>query len=82
MKTSLPASLPDRLPQVLLVFVLLAIYLNALAPGLTWANGGSDGGDLITAAATGGIAQATRCTCSSPAFSNSSRSEAWRFVRI
>src|SRR5512136_2543960 len=30
-----------------------------MAPGLTWANGGSDGGDLITAAATGGVAHPT-----------------------
>ena len=34
----------------------MSIYLATMAPGLTWANGGSDGGDLITAAATGGIA--------------------------
>ena len=30
-----------------------------MAPGLTWANDGADGGDLITAAATGGIAHPT-----------------------
>lgn len=30
-----------------------------MAPGLTWANGGWDGGDLITAAATGGIPHPT-----------------------
>ena len=59
MKLSLPASLSTRLPQTLLVLSLLGIYLNALAPGLTWANGGGDGGDLITAAATGGIAHPT-----------------------
>ena len=40
----------------LLSFILLAFYLGTLAPGLTWANYGSDGGDLITAAATGGVA--------------------------
>lgn len=33
----------------------LAIYLLTLAPGLTWAYGSSDGGDLMTAAATLGI---------------------------
>ena len=32
------------------------VYLATLAPGLTWANNGADGGDLITAAATGGVA--------------------------
>lgn len=30
-----------------------------MAPGLTWANYGADGGDLITAAATGGVAHPT-----------------------
>ena len=39
--------------------LLLVIYLRTLAPGLTWANGGSDGGDLIAAAATGGIPHPT-----------------------
>src|SRR5215472_15371775 len=35
---------------------LLLVYLSTLAPGLTWANHGADGGDLITATATGGVA--------------------------
>src|SRR5512140_1586656 len=43
----------------ILVVSLMGIYLRTLAPGLTWANGGSDGGDLIAAAATGGIAHPT-----------------------
>ena len=30
-----------------------------MAPGLTWANGGSDGGDLITAVAVGGVPHPT-----------------------
>jgi len=34
----------------------LLIYLSTLAPGLSWANQGADGGDLITAAATTGVA--------------------------
>jgi len=34
----------------------LVVYLATLAPGLTWANNGADGGDLITAAVTGGVA--------------------------
>ncbi|MEW5829993.1 MAG: DUF2723 domain-containing protein [Chloroflexota bacterium] len=42
------------LPVVLAVG-LFSIYLATLAPGLTWANDGADGGDLITAAATGGV---------------------------
>ncbi len=36
--------------------VALIVYLLTLAPGLTWANNGADGGDLITAAAIGGVA--------------------------
>ena len=48
-----------KLPPLILVCALSAIYLRTLAPGLTWANDGSDGGDLIAAAATGGIAHPT-----------------------
>ncbi len=33
----------------------LGVYLSTLAPGLSWANHGADGGDLITAAATLGV---------------------------
>lgn len=43
----------------ILTLSLLAIYLMSMAPGLTWANQGSDGGDLIAAAATGGVAHPT-----------------------
>jgi hypothetical protein len=46
--------LRSALPALTGLF-LLAMYLGTLAPGLTWANYGSDGGDLITAAATGGV---------------------------
>ncbi len=48
-----------NLPPGILAVSLLAIYLATLAPGLSWANAGADGGDLITAAATGGIAHPT-----------------------
>ncbi len=44
------------LPTLLLTFSLMAVYLACMAPGLTWAHFGADGGDLITAAATGGVA--------------------------
>jgi len=44
---------------IILAISLLAVYLTTMAPCLTWANDGSDGGDLITAAATGGIAHPT-----------------------
>lgn len=44
------------LPSIFLILSLLGAYSSTLAPGLTWANYGADGGDLITAAATGGVA--------------------------
>lgn len=45
--------------RVLVAFVLTGlawVYISTLAPSLTWANGGSDSGELIAAAATLGIA--------------------------
>jgi uncharacterized membrane protein len=47
------------IPPILLAFSLFFIYLRTLAPGLTWANDGADGGDFITATATNGIAHPT-----------------------
>jgi Protein of unknown function (DUF2723) len=44
---------------VVLFLSLLAVYGMTLAPSLTWANRGADGGDLLTAAATGGIPHPT-----------------------
>lgn len=41
---------------LLVAAALLPVYALTLAPGLTWANQAADGGDLITAAATGGVA--------------------------
>jgi len=55
----LPKSLRNFLPPFLLVCSLSIVYLSTLAPTLTWANSGSDGGDLIAAAATGGVAHPT-----------------------
>ena len=37
----------------------MVVYLSTMALGLTWKNFGADGGDLIAAAATGGIAHPT-----------------------
>jgi len=49
-------SRPTRiLIPFLIGFFLGALYLSTLAPGLTWAFDSADGGDLITAAATGGV---------------------------
>ena len=47
------------LSPLLLGILLLLMYLLTMAPGLAWINGGSDGGDLITAAAVGGVAHPT-----------------------
>ncbi len=49
----------ERFLPVFLFLSLLAVYGLTLAPGLTWANSGADGGDLIAAAATGGIPHPT-----------------------
>lgn len=46
-------------PPVILFISLLTVYGMTLAPGLTWANSGADGGDLITAAAVGGVPHPT-----------------------
>lgn len=42
--------------SLFLTGILGLCYALTLAPGLSWANGGADGGDLIAAAATGGVA--------------------------
>jgi hypothetical protein len=44
-----------RIALLSLAIALGVVYLLTIAPGLTWANRGADGGDLITAAATGGV---------------------------
>ena len=41
---------------IILAITLGTVYSLTLAPDLTWANRGADGGDLIAAAATGGVA--------------------------
>lgn len=56
---SLPNFLRRHPHLFILTLPLLGVYLSTLAPGLTWANDGSDGGDLITAAYTGGVAHPT-----------------------
>lgn len=48
-----------RISPWLLGLLLFLVYLVTLAPDITWANSGSDGGDLIAAAATGGVAHPT-----------------------
>ncbi len=45
-----------RSSPVFFTLSLFVLYLFTMAPGLTWAHTGADGGDLIAAAATGGVA--------------------------
>jgi Protein O-mannosyl-transferase TMEM260-like len=52
-------ALLDRLVAALIVVALGLAYTQTLAPGITWANNGADSGDLVTAAATLGIAHPT-----------------------
>ncbi len=58
-KLSSPPQLFYRIAPIFLVISLFVIYLFSIAPDITWAHAGSDGGDLMTAAATGGVAHPT-----------------------
>lgn len=44
-----------KLSPFLITLFLGLLYLRTLAPGLTWAYDGADGGDLLAALATGGV---------------------------
>ncbi len=55
-KISSSPQLFHRIAPIFLIISLFVIYLFSLAPDITWAHDGADGGDLITAAATGGVA--------------------------
>ena len=52
----LPKKIIKIIAPIFLCISLAFVYLRTIAPSLTWANGGADGGDLITAAVTGSIA--------------------------
>lgn len=52
----LRSSLLGRLWPAVPAALALAVYRATLAPDLTWAHNGADGGDLLTAALTGGVA--------------------------
>jgi len=54
-----PPFVKNYLPPIVLGLSLFTVYLLTMAPGLTWAHDGMDGGDLITAAATGGVPHPT-----------------------
>ena len=59
LKTSPSPQIFQLIAPIFLVISLFVVYLFSLAPDLTWAHAGSDGGDLMTAAATGGVAHPT-----------------------
>lgn len=49
-------SIKEWIPRLFLALFLGVLYLLTIAPGLTWANNGADGGDFVAAAATWGVA--------------------------
>jgi len=54
------ASVSQAYPGLFLVCIVLGvIYLHTMAPTLTWANDGADGGDFVASAATFGVAHPT-----------------------
>ena len=53
--TSDPAAIRSTWPALITGGLALALYARPLAPGLTWAHNGADGGDLLTAALTRGV---------------------------
>ncbi|MBI5291024.1 MAG: DUF2723 domain-containing protein [Chloroflexi bacterium] len=59
MITQRAGALRRWVPALVVAGALLAIYGVTLAPGLTWLHHGADGGDLIAAAAGGGVAHPT-----------------------
>jgi hypothetical protein len=56
MSQSLSSNLRKARIPILVGLMALTVYLLALAPDLTWAHNGSDGGDLIAASYRGGAA--------------------------
>ncbi len=50
-----PAFRAARLWPLLPALIALLVYRLTLAPDLTWGHNGADGGDLLTAALTGGV---------------------------
>ncbi len=46
---------PGVVPGLATGLILAAAYLGTAAPGITWANNGGDGGDLVAAVVSGGV---------------------------
>ena len=57
--TSDPAAMRSAWPALIAGGLAFALYARTLAPGLTWAHNGADGGDLLTAALTRGVPHPT-----------------------
>ncbi len=57
--TSDPAAIRSAWPALITGGLAFALYARTLAPGLTWAHNGADGGDLLTAALTHGVPHPT-----------------------
>ena len=53
--TADPAAFRSAWPALITGGLALALYARTLAPGLTWAHNGADGGDLLAAALTHGV---------------------------
>jgi len=51
----IPAALRSIWPALVAGPAALLLYALTLAPGLTWAHHGSDGGDFLAAALVGGV---------------------------
>ncbi|GAB4501215.1 MAG: hypothetical protein Fur0035_07560 [Anaerolineales bacterium] len=49
------SAISSHFPLIAALSILAAVYGQTLAPGLTWANDGADGGDLISASFRGGV---------------------------
>ena len=45
----------ERVPALVAGVIALLVYLSSVAPGLTWAHDGADGGDFLAAALTAGV---------------------------
>ena len=54
-----PAAIRSAWPALITGGLALALYARTLAPGLTWAHNGADGGDLLAAALTRGVPHPT-----------------------
>ena len=55
----MPAGATKKIPFMFFFAIVFTLYLATLAPGISWANSGVDGGDYLSALNTGGIPHPT-----------------------